>query len=97
MKRMTVKSNLRRERMPEWLLFILDITLDGLSKAAPLDGTYEEFEYIQWAVRSDLELLKVKKQYHSRSGLRRGRNGSLHQAERTDTCLGLYQINESTT
>lgn len=60
MKRLTVKSNLRRERMPEWLLFILDITLDGLGKAAPLDGTYEEFEYIQWAVRSDLELLKVK-------------------------------------
>lgn len=60
MKRLTVKSNLRRERMPEWLLFILDVTLDGLGKAAPLDDTYEELEYIQWAVRSDLELLKVK-------------------------------------
>lgn len=60
MKQLIYKSNLRPERMPAWLTCILNITLDGINKSNPLDGTPEEFEYIRWIIDEDLRQLHVK-------------------------------------
>lgn len=60
MKQLIIKSNLQRNKMPEWLLFIIDETLSRLGQEIPVDGSREEFEYIQWMIDCDLKLFKLK-------------------------------------
>lgn len=50
------KSNLRRERMPEWLKYITDYTLQEFNSLFP-SGSAFDFEMLEWAIKQDLKLL----------------------------------------
>lgn len=50
------KSNLRRERMPEWLKYITDYTLEEFNSLFP-SGSAFDFEMLEWAIKQDLKLL----------------------------------------
>ena len=50
------KSNFRRKRMPEWLKYIIDYTMEAANKLSP-DGSKVDFEMLQWAIKEDLKLL----------------------------------------
>ena len=56
MKRFYYKSNLRRERMPEWLKYITDVTLEEFNSLSP-SGSQFDFDMLQWAINEDLKLL----------------------------------------
>lgn len=50
------KSNLRRERMPEWLKYITDCTLKEFNSLFP-SGSKSDFEMLGRAIKEDLKLL----------------------------------------
>lgn len=50
------KSNLRRERMPEWLKYITDYTLEEFNSLFP-SGSKFDIEMLEWAIKQDLKLL----------------------------------------
>lgn len=50
------KSNLRRERMPEWLKCITDYILEEFNSLSPA-GSKFDFEMLEWAIKEDLKLL----------------------------------------
>lgn len=52
----TYKSNLRRERMPEWLKYITDYTLPEFNSLSP-SGSELNFDMLEWAINEDLKLL----------------------------------------
>lgn len=52
----TYKSNLRRERMPEWLKYITDYTLPEFNSLYP-SGSELNFDMLEWAINEDLKLL----------------------------------------
>lgn len=50
------KSNLRRERMPEWLKCITDYTLEEFNNLFPI-GLKFDFEMLEWLIKDDLRML----------------------------------------
>lgn len=52
----TYKSNLRRERMPKWLKYLTDYTLEELNGLFPTGSDFD-FEVLEWSIKEDLKLL----------------------------------------
>ena len=52
MKKFIYKSNLRRERMPEWLKDITDYTLKEFNSFFPF-GSKFDFEMLEWGIKED--------------------------------------------
>lgn len=59
MKQLTYKANLRHDRMPEWLLWILTVSV-GSFQQLKYSGQMIEYQLIQQAIENDLTLLEVK-------------------------------------
>lgn len=59
MKQLIYKANLRHNRMPEWLLWILTVSI-GSFQQLKYNGQMIEYQLIQQAIENDLTLLEVK-------------------------------------
>lgn len=71
MKRLIYKSNLRRDRMPEWLRFIIAQVLERYNGIA-LTGSLADFMLIRVAVDAALRELKVKNPVGTRLAIDEG-------------------------
>jgi hypothetical protein len=56
MTKFIYKNNLRRERMPEWLKYITDYTLEEFNSLFPI-GLKFDFEMLEWSIKDDLRML----------------------------------------
>lgn len=61
------KSNLRRERMPEWLKYITDYTLEEFNSLFPI-GLKFDFEMLEWSIKDDLRMLGKDQCDHGTGG-----------------------------
>lgn len=54
--RFIYKSNLHRDRMPGWLKYIIDYTLEEFNSLLPT-GSKFDFDMLEWAIKEDLKML----------------------------------------
>lgn len=57
--RFIYKSNLHRDRMPGWLKYIIDCTLEEINEFSPIGSAFE-FDFLKWAIEDDLKMLHIK-------------------------------------
>lgn len=67
MTKFIYKSNLRRERMPEWLKYITDYTLEEFNSLFPI-GLKFDFEMLEWSIKDDLRMLGKRQCDHGTGG-----------------------------